>query len=56
MILDYDTSVVVGADKERGIRNGKAYTEVYRYTVTYIRRDGKWVALAEHLVEAAPAK
>lgn len=56
VILDHETAVVVGADTERGTKKGKAYTAVYRYTVTYIRRDGQWLALAEHLVEAAQTK
>src|SRR5258706_10326439 len=56
VIIDHDTAVVVGTDTERGTRNGRAYTAVYRYTVTYIRRNGSWVALAEHLVEVPQAK
>ena len=52
VILDHDTAVVVGVDTESGTRKGKPYTEVARYTATYIRRDGRWVALAEHLAEA----
>jgi hypothetical protein len=49
--IDHDTAVVVGTDTARGTESGAAYTVVYRYTVTYIRRDGQWRALAEHLVE-----
>jgi steroid delta-isomerase-like uncharacterized protein len=56
VIIDHDTAVVVGTDTERGTRNGGAYTAVYRYTVTYIRRNGSWVALAEHLVEVPQGK
>jgi steroid delta-isomerase-like uncharacterized protein len=56
VIADGDTAVVVGTDTERGTRNGAAYTAVYRYTVTYIRRHGQWVALAEHLVAVPQAK
>jgi hypothetical protein len=56
VIIDQDTAVVVGTDTVRGTESGTAYTVVYRYTVTYIRRHGQWVALAEHLVEVAPAK
>jgi ketosteroid isomerase-like protein len=56
VIIDQDTAVVVGIDTERGRRKGAAYTAVYRYTVTYIRRNGQWIALAEHLVEAPQAK
>lgn len=56
VIIDRDTAVVVGTDTERGIKKGKAYTAVYRYTVTYIRRNGQWVALAEHLGEVPQTK
>ena len=56
VILDQDTAVVVGTDTERGTKKGKAYTAVARYTVTYIRRNGQWVALAEHLVEVPETK
>lgn len=54
VIVDGDTAVVVGTDTLRGTKSGAARTEVARYTVTYIRRNGQWVALAEHLVEAPP--
>ncbi len=50
VIVDGDTAVVVATDTLHGTRNGAAYTEVARYTVTYIRRDGRWRAVAEHLV------
>lgn len=56
VIVDQDTAVVVGVDTERGTKKGKAYTAVYRYTVTYVRRNGQWVALAEHLVEVPQTK
>lgn len=56
VILDHDTAVVVGVDTERGTKKGKTYTAVYRYTAIYIRRDGQWLALAEHLAEATSTK
>ncbi len=56
VIIDNDTAVVVGTDTARGIENGAPYTAVARYTVTYIRRHGQWVALAEHLVKVPEAK
>jgi hypothetical protein len=56
VILDNDTAVVVGTDTAHGIDNGVAYTIVFRYTVTYIRRHGQWVALAEHLVRVPESK
>ena len=56
VILDDDTAIVVGIDTLRGTKKGKAYTLTARYTATYIRRDGRWVALAEHLVEVPQTK
>jgi len=55
-IIDVDTAVVVGTDTVQGTEKGAAYMMVYRYTATYIRRHGRWRALAEHLVEAPQAK
>lgn len=55
VIIDQDTAVVVGTDTLRGTKNGAAYSAVARYTVTYIRRHGHWIALSEHLVEAPKA-
>lgn len=56
VIVDHDTAVVVGVDRVRSAKNGTAHETVYRYTVTYIYRDGRWVALAEHLVRVPKSK
>jgi len=56
VIVDGDTGVVVATDTERGTKKGEAFTVVGRYTATYIRRNGQWVALAEHIVIVPPAK
>lgn len=56
VVIDADTAVVVGTDTEHGTQKGSAYTSMARYTVTYIRRHGQWIALAEHLVEAPQTK
>lgn len=56
VVVDGDTAVVVGTDTVRGTHNGVAYTVVYRYTVTYVRRHNEWLALAEHLVETPQVK
>ena len=56
VIIDRDTAVVVGTDTLRGTDNGAAYTVVYRYTVPYVRREGRWLALAEHLAELPKAR
>lgn len=54
VIIDGDTAVVIGTDTARGTRDGAARTAVYKYTATYIRRDGRWRALAEHIVKVPP--
>lgn len=56
VIVDGDTAVVVGTDTGHGTKNGTAYTAVLKYTATYIYRRGRWLALAEHIVEVPPAK
>lgn len=56
VIIDGDTAVLVGTDTANGTENGAAYTAVYRYTATYIRRHGQWRALAEHIVKVPQAK
>ena len=56
VIIDGDTAVLVGTDTARGTKDNAPYTAVYRYTATYIRRNGQWRALAEHIVKASQAK
>ena len=52
IILAGDTAVVVETDTIRSMKDGQPSESVYRFTVTYIRRNGHWVALAEHGVGA----
>jgi hypothetical protein len=56
VIIDLDTAVVVGTDTLRRTKNGAVHELVARYTVIYIHRDGRWVALAEHMVEVPKSK
>jgi ketosteroid isomerase-like protein len=56
ILTDGDTAVVAGIDTVRGVANGVPYTHAYRYTATYIRRGGRWIALAEHLARIPEAK
>jgi hypothetical protein len=56
VIIDGDTAVLVGTDTAHGTRDGVEYTTVYRYTATYIRRHGRWLALAEHIIKVPQAK
>jgi len=52
--IDGDTAVVVLTDTVHGTSKGEPYTQVLRITTTYIRRAGKWLALAEHMVTRKP--
>ena len=56
VIVDGDTAVVVGTDTERSTKKGEAHTAVARYTATYVRRNGRWLALAEHMALVPQAK
>jgi len=56
IVTDGDTAVVAGIDTLHGVAHGARYTHTYRYTATYIRRGGRWIALAEHLVRMPEAK
>ena len=55
VLVDRDTAVVIGTDTARGTDKGEAYTIVYRYTITYIWREGRWRALAEHIARVPKA-
>ncbi|MBS0580374.1 MAG: nuclear transport factor 2 family protein [Proteobacteria bacterium] len=53
VVIDGDTAVVIGTDTGHGTKDGAAYTVVFKYMATYIRRHGHWLALAEHIVPEA---
>jgi uncharacterized protein (TIGR02246 family) len=51
-----DTAISIGRDTAEGIHHdGSHYTETARYTATYIKRQGHWRALAEHMVKEEPS-
>ena len=56
VIINGDTAVSMGTDTERGTRSGNPFTEVARYTVTYVRRGDRWLAVAEHMDEVPAGK
>jgi ketosteroid isomerase-like protein len=56
VIVDRDVAVVTGTDTASGTEKGSAYSVVFRYTVTYVHRQGHWLPLAEHLVEVPSGK
>ena len=55
LILDADTAVIVDTATMRGTRGGAPYATPARVTATYVRRDGAWRILAEHLNALASA-
>ena len=50
VVVDGDTAVVVGTDTFHRTDGAKPDGLSARYTVTFIRRQGRWRALAEHIV------
>lgn len=56
IVVDRDTAIAVGLDTIHGESQGKPFTGVYRYTITFVRRQARWVALAEHIVHVPDAK
>src|ERR1035437_5801839 len=56
IVVAGDTAILVETDTVRRIKNGQPVENVYRFTTTYIRRDGRWLALAEQTAKFPPAK
>jgi ketosteroid isomerase-like protein len=53
-LIHGDTAVSVGTDTVKGFATyGAEETDVLRFTATYIKRDGQWRAVAEHISELA---
>lgn len=55
IVVDGDTAVVAKTATVRATAKGKPYTRAYRVTVTYVQRQDRWLALAEHVVPTQPA-
>jgi ketosteroid isomerase-like protein len=47
-----DTAVVTGGSKEKGTRNGTAYTDTYRWTDVFVKRGGHWQAVVSQWMKA----
>ncbi len=41
-------AVVTGTYTQKGTQDGKPFTETGRFTDTFIKQDGKWLAVATH--------
>ena len=50
VIVDGDTAVVIGTDAFHRTDGAEPSGPTLRYTITFIRRNARWAALAEHIV------
>jgi len=46
-----NTAVVIGGARERGTRNGTAYTDTYRWTDVFVKRGGRWQAVVSQFAK-----
>jgi hypothetical protein len=53
VVIDGDTAVTVGTDT---FHSATKPLLALRYTITYVHRQGRWVALGEHIVTIPSAK
>lgn len=51
VLVVQDTAVIFETDTVRGVDHDKPYTLVLRISTTYIKRHGRWLALAEHIAK-----
>ncbi len=51
-----DAAVVTAAFTEKGVEDGKPFAHSGRYTDFFIKKDGKWLAVATHSSFKAPGK
>ena len=51
VIVDGDTAILVGTNIFHRTDGAKPDGLALRYTITCVRRDGRWTALAEHIVK-----
>jgi ketosteroid isomerase-like protein len=49
--VDGDTAILLGTDRFHRTDGAAPDGMAFRYTITCVRRNGRWVALAEHIVK-----
>ncbi len=50
VVVNRDTAVIVGINTGTGTDKGHSYRRAAKFTITWIWRGGRWLALAEHIV------
>ncbi|HZX78126.1 nuclear transport factor 2 family protein [Lysobacter sp.] len=51
-----DTMVVTGASVQSGISNGQPWSGRFRFTRTWVKRDGAWIMVSSHSSRVAAAQ
>ena len=51
VVVDGDTAILVGTDTFHRTDHAEPDGLALRYTITCVRKNGRWVALAEHIVK-----
>lgn len=51
-----DTMVVTGASVQSGISNGQPWSGRFRFTRTWVKRDGAWIMVSSHSSRVTPAQ
>jgi ketosteroid isomerase-like protein len=51
IVVDGDTAILVGTDTFHRTDHAEPDGLALRYTITCVRKNGRWVALAEHIVK-----
>src|ERR1700754_3413701 len=54
VVVEGDTAILVGTDTFHRTDHADPDGLALRYTITCIRKNGRWVALAEHIVKISP--
>jgi len=54
IVVDGDTAILVGTNIFHRTDHAEPDGLALRYTITCVRRHGRWVALAEHIVKMPP--
>ena len=50
-MVDGDTAILIGTDTFHRTDHADPDGLALRYTITCVRKNGRWVALAEHIVK-----